>query len=177
MLFALLAGAGLRIGEALGLKAGDLSPDGRVLHVQRSIYRNKEQTPKTRNAVREVDIPKPLADFLREYAASKPGYLFHTASGKPMGQRNALRALHLTGMQIGFHAFRRFRTETLRRARVPEDLTTLWLGHAKKTETDYYASGLQKDMEWRRQWCETAGLGFGLQGLQNILTIETRKAA
>jgi hypothetical protein len=29
--------------------------------------------------------------------------------------------------------------ETLRMACVPEDLTTLWLGHSKKTVTDFYA--------------------------------------
>jgi hypothetical protein len=39
----------------------------------------------------------------------------------------------------------------LRRARVPEDLTTLWLGHSKKTVTDFYASGLHKDEAWRRE--------------------------
>src|SRR6267142_7248429 len=43
MLFALLAGTGPRIGEALGLKTSDLSPDCRVLHIQRSIWRGQEQ--------------------------------------------------------------------------------------------------------------------------------------
>jgi hypothetical protein len=42
-------------------------------------------------------------------------------------------------------AFRRFRTETLRRARVPEYLIGLWLGHASRTVTDLYASGLHQD--------------------------------
>jgi integrase len=37
VLFAVLAGTGLRIGEALGLKATDLSSDCRVLYVRRSI--------------------------------------------------------------------------------------------------------------------------------------------
>jgi integrase len=37
IIFALLAGTGLRIGEALALKPADLSPDCRVLHVQRNI--------------------------------------------------------------------------------------------------------------------------------------------
>jgi integrase len=70
-LFALLAGTGLRIGEALGLKATDLSADCRVLYVRRSIWNGKEQTP---NAIREVDIAEPLTALLREYEAGKTGY-------------------------------------------------------------------------------------------------------
>lgn len=143
VLFALLAGTGLRIGEALALKTTDLSSDCRVLHVRRSIWHGQEQQPKTPSAIREVDIAEPLARLLRGYA-NKSGYLFATKSGRPLGQRNVLRALHATGKKVGLHVFRRFRTETLRRARVPEDLTTQWLGHSKKTVTDFYAGGLQK---------------------------------
>ncbi|MGH2508133.1 MAG: hypothetical protein ACRDHZ_12120, partial [Ktedonobacteraceae bacterium] len=75
---------------------------------------------------------------------------------------------HATGKKVGFHAFRRFRTETLRRVRVPEDLTKLWLGHSKQTVTDFYATGLEKDEAWRREWCERAGLGFSLVGLLGL---------
>ena len=180
LIFALLAGTGLRIGEALALKPTDLSPDCRVLHVRRSIWHGREQDPKTPNAVREVDIPELLARVLQKYTANKSGYLFATSSGRPLIQRNVLRALHATGKKVGLHAFRRFRTETLRRARVPEDLTTLWLGHSKKTVTDLYASGLQKDEAWRREWCDRVGLGFsllGYDGLQNVVSIDSEKAA
>jgi integrase len=180
VLFALLAGTGLRIGEALGLKVDDLSKDCSVLHVKRSIWGGREQAPKTPNAVREVDTAEPLAQVLREYVTSKSGYLFGAKSGRPLQQRNVLRALHATGKKVGFHAFRRFRTETLRRARVPEDLTKLWLGHSKQTVTDFYAIGLQKDEAWRREWCERAGLGFslvGLLGLQNEVEGDSVKAA
>jgi integrase len=180
LLFALLAGTGLRIGEALGLKPADLSPDCRALHVHRSIWHGQEQAPKTPNAVRVVDIPEPLAKHLREYVAGKIGYLFAAKSGRPLQQRNVHRALHATGKKVGFHAFRRFRTETLRRGRVPEDLIRLWLGHAKQTVTDFYAGGLEKDEAWRREWCERAGLGFslvGLLGLQNEVEVNSVEAA
>jgi integrase len=179
VLFALLAGTGLRIGEALGLKSIDLSPDYRVLSVRRSVWHGQEQEPKTTNAVREVDIAEPLSQILRAFAEGKSGYLFAAASGRSLQQRNVLRALHATGKKVGFHAFRRFRTETLRRARVPEDLIKLWLGHAKNTVTDYYAGGLSKDLAWRREWCDRVGLGFqlGYAGLQNVVPINTRKVA
>ncbi len=180
MLFALLAGTGLRIGEALGLKTADLSENCTVLHVRRSIWGGQEQSPKTPNAVRVVDIADPLAQLLREYVAGKSGYLFAAKSGRPLQQRNVIRALHATGKKVGFHAFRRFRTETLRRSRVPEDLIKLWLGHSKQTVTDFYASGLEKDEAWRREWCERAGLGFstvGLLGLQTTVQVESVRAA
>ena len=96
-----------------------------------------------------------------------------------MSQRNVLRALHATGKKVGLHSFRRFRTETLRRARVPEDLVKLWLGHAKSSVIDLYAGGLQQDHAWRAEWSERAGLGFqlGYNGLQKVVPIDAARAA
>ena len=174
VLFALLAGAGLRAGEALAVKATDFSSDFRVLHVTRSIWHGLEQDPKTPAAIREVDIAEPLAALLRVYAEGRTGYLFATRSGRPVAQRNVHRAAG-----VGLHAFRRFRTETLRRARVPEDLIALWLGHAPKSVTDLYAGGLQHDLAWRREWCDRVGLGFsvGLIGARNNAPLALQKAA
>ncbi len=180
VLFALLAGTGLRIGESLGLKSIDLTPDCRVLRVQRSVWHGQEQQPKTPNALREVDIAEPLSRLMREYVKEESGYLFAAVSGRPLQQRNVLRALHATGKKVGFHDFRRFRTGTLRRARVPEDLIKLWLGHSKNTVTDFYVCGLSKDLAWRQEWCDRVGLGFsvvGLLGLQNVVKTDSVEAA
>jgi integrase len=180
VLLALLAGTGLRIGEALGLKTDDLSDDCSVLHVRRSIWYGREQAPKTPNAVRVVDIPEPLARLLRERVVSGSGLLFSAKSGRPLLQRNVRRVLDASGKKVGFHAFRRFRTETLRRARVPEDLIKLRLGHSKRTITDFYASGLERDEAWRREWCDRVGLGFSLIGLlgpQNAAETDSARAA
>jgi integrase len=72
---------GLRIGEALALRRTDFGPDCRVLHVRRSIWRGREQEPKTSNATRAVDIPETLACVVRSYIAGISGYLFATAQG------------------------------------------------------------------------------------------------
>ena len=180
-LFVLIAGTGLRIGEALALKKTDLSPDCRMLFVRRSMWRGQEQEPKTPAAIRVVDMPEPLAALLREYAADKSEYLFPTLkTNRPLAQRNVLRALHATGVRVGFHAFRRFRAQNLRRARVPEDLTRFWLGHAGRTITDLYAAGLQHDEAWRREWCDRVGLGFALVGLRwatNVVSVDSQQAA
>lgn len=161
MLIALLAGTGLRIGEALGLKTSDLSPDCRAMHVRRSIWRGEEQEPKTPNAIRVIDLPETLAQVLRSYVAGENGYLFATAKGRPLQPRNVLRILHDTGKRVGFHAFRRYRAAVLRKAQVPEDLITLWLGHAR-TLTDHYATQLREDVGFRSEWCERAGIGFSI---------------
>jgi integrase len=159
ILFTLLAGTGLRIGEALGLKGSDFSPDCRAIHVQRSVWRGREQSPKTSNAVRVVDVPEVLAQTLRAHV--REGYIFSASTGRPLESRNVLRVLHATGKRIGFHAFRRYRAAVLRKARAPEDLITLWLGHAR-TLTDLYATQLREDVIHRREWCERAGLGFSI---------------
>ena len=174
VLFALIAGTGLRAGEVLALKPTDFNGDFTILHVTRSIWKGKEQAPKTPAAVRTIDIPATLAVVLAAYAEGKTGLLFATRSGRPLSQRNVHRA---AGHAL--HAFRRFRTEVLRRTRVPEDLIGLWLGHAKKTITDVYADGLKNDIQWRREWCEKVGLGFsvGLFGLENQTVMLFGKAA
>jgi integrase len=178
VLFALLAGTGLRIGEALGLKTSDLTLDCRVLRVQRSIWRGQQQEPKTPSAIRVIDLPEALARVLREYITGKNGYLFATRKGRPLLARNVRRALHATGAKVGFHAFRRYRAAVLRKARVPEDLITLWLGHARNL-TDRYAAQLREDVAYRTEWAERAGLGFelGYMGYKNIVPIDAVKVA
>jgi integrase len=178
VLFALLAGTGLRFGEAVGLKTTDFGPECRILHVNRSVWGGEEQAPKTSNAIRVVDVPEPLAWMLREYIADKQGYLFGTANGNPLQHRNVLRVLHGTGKRVGLHAFRRFRAAVLRKARVPEDIIGLWLGHAQNL-TDLYAAQLREDVVFRSEWCKRAGLGFSVVTLvtQNVVQIDGRKVA
>ena len=177
MLFSLLAATGLRIGEALALRSTDFGPDCRVLHVRRSVWRGQEQEPKTSNAVRVVDIPEILAQKLREYLVSTNGYLFATAQGHPLQQRNVLRILH--GVKpVGFHAFRRFRLTWLRKNGAPKDLERYWMGHAPEEVGDLY-SKLKDDVSFRQQWAERAGLGFELVhvGTQNAGAVRTIQVA
>ena len=178
VLVALLAGTGLRIGEALGLKLDDLNSECTTLHVRRSIWHGREQQPKTENAVRVIDIPEQLAQLLREHIAELTGYLFATRNGTPLSQRNVLRALYIAGSTCGFHSFRRYRAAVLRKARVPEDLIGLWLGHARNL-TDRYAVQLTDDLAFRSEWCERAGVGFQLvnSGTQNVVSIDATRVA
>ena len=176
VLFALLAGTGLRIGEALGLKLGEhLSDDFSTIRVRQSLWRGSVQTPKTDNAVREIDLPTSLAAFLKANIGDRTsGFLFQSESGRPLLQRNILRdGLEKIRRDLklergkAFHAFRRFRTAHLRKNRVPWDLQKLWLGHANRDVTDRYAEQLKEDVEWRKQEAERAGLGFKLPSAES----------
>jgi integrase len=176
VLFALLAGTGLRIGEALGLKLGEhLSDDFSTIKVRQSVWRGSVQTPKTDNAVREIDLPTSLAAFLKAHIGDRTsGFLFQSESGRPLMQRNVLRdGLEKIRMDLklergkAFHAFRRFRTAHLRKNRVPWDLQKLWLGHANRDVTDRYAEQLKEDVEWRKEVAENTGLGFKLPTVES----------
>jgi len=129
ILFALLPGTGLRIGEALGLKVGEhISADCKTLYARQSVWNCKEQDPKTENAFRDIDVCSDLAVLLKDYIGDRTtGFLFHADSGKPLLQRNILRdglnpilkKLNLKQDGKAFHSFRRFRVMHLRKNRVP----------------------------------------------------------
>jgi integrase len=174
VLFALLAGTGLRIGEALALEiCKHISGDCLTIRVRQSVWRGSVQPPKTANAIRDIDVPAALAESLKAFIGNRTsGFLFQSKSGKPLTQRNVLRdgfenirkVLNLERDGLGFHSFRRFRAAHLRKSRVPWDLEKLWMGHANKSVTDKYAEQLKEDVEWRKEVAEQTGLGFSLPG-------------
>lgn len=168
VLYASLAGTGLRIGEALALEIGEpsderstVSSDCKTILVRKSVWRGKKQNPKTDNAVREVDVPTSLAAMLKDFIKNRTsGFVFHTKSGRPLTPRNVLRdSLQKVSEAATFHAFRRFRITNLREAGVPEDLVRFWVGHADRSVTDRY-SKMKKRIALRQEWAEKVGLGF-----------------
>ena len=122
ILFALLAGTGLRIGEALALRVEDVGD--RVIRVAHGLssVTGEIQSPKTKNGVREVDLHPALALLLNQIITvrhDKLTFLFDQRC-----QRVVLEDLHdalsATGAAPrGFHAFRRYRNTFLRKAARP----------------------------------------------------------
>jgi integrase len=166
MLYALLAGTGLRIGEALGLEIKHLSADRKTITIEQSCWNGKMQSPKTKNAYRQVDLYPALANLFNRFIGDRTsGLVFRNQGGRPLSQTNIVRrSLHPILEEIkvektGFHAMRRFRATWLRKQRAPEDLIQFWLGHAKQSITDGY-SKLAEDVEFRAQVAETVGTGF-----------------
>jgi len=77
-----------------------ISSDCKTIHVRKSIWNGREQKPKTRNAIRSVDIPEALAAFLKSFAGDRTsGFLFQTDSGLPLGQSNV--TITKLGMILG----------------------------------------------------------------------------
>lgn len=103
------------------------------LTIKQLVWEGEIQTPKTKNAYRQVDLSPDLANLLKSFLAERQsGFLFANRAGKPLSQTNLLRRyLHpaLDELQVpkaGFHAMRRFRATWLRKQRAPEDLIKFW---------------------------------------------------
>jgi integrase len=166
VLYSLLAGSGLRIGEALGLEVKHLSDDCLTITIEQSCWEGRVQTPKTSNAYRQIDVSPELANLLKTYVTGRQtGLLFTNKVGKPLSQTNLRRrSLHpiLEELKVpkeGFHTMRRFRATWLRKKRAPEDLIKFWLGHAEQSVTDGY-SKLKDDLDFRKKVAEEIGTGF-----------------
>jgi integrase len=170
MFCALLAGSGLRVGEASGLEIEKhVSEDFKTLYIRQKVRRGKlEHFLKTDAGCRDVDLCAALAGMLKTFVGSRnSGFLFRNRKGNSLSQTNLLRrGLHpaLKGVgqpKAGFHAFRCYRATWLRKSRTQEDLIRYWLGHADETVTDGY-SKLREDVQYRKEVAEQVGLGFEL---------------
>ena len=126
--------------------------------VRTSLWRRREQDPKTIASVRTVELAGPAAKHIAEFAKGRTGFLF--GNGVAPSESAFRDRLSKTSVP-GFHAFRRFRTTWLRKNRVQEDLVRFWLGHSEKTVTDNY-SKLSEDEEYRREVADKVGTGFSL---------------
>jgi integrase len=102
VLYSLLAGAGLRVGEALGLEVKHFSAHCQTITVEQSCWEGDIQTPKTKNAYRQVDICVALASLLKAFIENRSGLVFTNRGGKPLSQTNVLRrSLHPILQELG----------------------------------------------------------------------------
>jgi integrase len=167
-LWALAAGSGARIGELLALRIGlsDVSsywnPADATLSIKTSIWAGREQSPKTENSLRTVELDEALNDLLKAFVGSRSGgFLF--GNGQQPANVSTMR-LHLDKYLPGkgFHSLRRFRVTVLRGAGCKEDLLRYWIGHSSGSITDLY-SKLSSDVTFRRAEANRCGLGFKLR--------------
>ena len=165
VLYALLAASGLRIGEALSLRidpsesASHFDGAAQAVTVRTSVWRRREQAPKTISALRTIELARPVADRVSLFVRNRSGFVFGNAI--PASESSFRDRLNKVLPDVGFHAFRRWRTTWLRKNRVQEDHVRFWLGHSEKTVTDNY-SKLSEDTEYRREVADKVGTGFTL---------------
>lgn len=172
--FTLLAASGLRAGELFGLEEKHFA--GNTLSVEQSVWEGCKQTPKTKNARREVDLHPSVATLLRRFIGDrKDGFIFRSEEGTAVHQSNSLRRyLHPLLEQLGiekqgFLGFRRFRVTHLESSTVPPALVKYWTGHAKSSDgevvrntiTDRYVK-IANDTKFRAEVAERIGIGCEL---------------
>jgi integrase/recombinase XerD len=145
LLFALLAGTGMRIGEALGLRHEDVDVAARLIHV-----RPRRNVNKARAKTGGRDIPvtpalvRLFADYLfEEYGALDCDYVFVNLWAGQIGAPMTYAAVtdlvgrlrRRTGVAFTPHQFRHtYATELLSRD-VPSEVVQKLLGHASVATT------------------------------------------
>jgi integrase len=177
-LYALLAGSGLRVGEALALRYGPdngkdsyWAPETGVLIVRTTLNTASgavQDSPKTEAGKREVDICPELNEFLCALLTGdntpSQALVFQAANGGPV-RFNTLRDHALqSGIDPRFHALRRFRITHMESVGVPSGLQRFWSGHAAKDTHESYIRMGEKIQE-RKEWAVKAGLGFKLEAV------------
>ena len=115
-MYATFAMTGLRSGELFGLSVDDLDFERKQIHVRRSVWRGKIQTPKSARSEAVLPMPDALADMLKLYLQQwRPNplrLLFANQRGNPFFGENVIRdrlaplLLELGLPRAGFHAFR-----------------------------------------------------------------------
>ncbi|HUJ31898.1 MAG TPA: tyrosine-type recombinase/integrase [Candidatus Acidoferrum sp.] len=127
-----LAGTGLRVGEAVGIKWSDF--DGTILHVQRRIYEGREGTTKTRSSERSIPISSVLIERMKTLGDGE--WVFRSRNGTPVDPKNiAHRYLRPVARELGiplggWHDFRHTLSTRLLREKHPAKLVAELLGHS-----------------------------------------------
>jgi integrase len=171
LLVCVLAGTGLRIGEARSIRVqGDDSQtmwDQKTgtIAVRNSLFRNLETgRAKTEAGRRTVylhsSLNKMIADFVAKEGRQEGSYLFQSKRGEPIKQSTIRNRLATIIPGAAPHSARRFHITHLRNQRVLEEIIKLRVGHSKGQDiTDLYSH--QND-EVCRTAIEEAGLGFDM---------------
>ncbi len=140
---------GMRQGELLGLKWGDVDLPRHTLHVRRQLQRDGSlDEPKTAKGRRMIDLPQSCVAILREHKRAQseerlavgPDWqanelLFCTHQGRPLSHRNVLRAFKLLLTRAGlpdipFHGLRHTAASLLLAQGVHPKVVQERLGHA-----------------------------------------------
>lgn len=107
---------GMRRGELLGLKWGDIDRNYTQIHVRRSLWKGQFVTPKSKKSERKIDLSPHLAEALRQHKltcpASELDLVFCNSEGAPvepdnMVKRDFLPVLKKAGInRVRFHDLR-----------------------------------------------------------------------
>ena len=140
LIFRMAALLGLRRGELLGLRWGDLELDRRRLHVRQTYTNTGFGSPKSRAGRRMVPLTPGLVADLRRHRMAAPtnehDLVFASSAGTPIDPRNLITAWHRTLRRAGvrvlaFHSLRHTAVSLMiaREGLNPKQLQSV-IGHA-----------------------------------------------
>jgi integrase len=151
-MFWLVAETGMRGGEVCGLMVEDVLD--RAVFVRRSAWRGKLQTPKSKKAIRRVEISAALAEHLtRHIGDRKTGLVFKTREGTAFDNYNVvtwelkplLKNLGIDRKGAGLHAFRHSNASALDSLGIPLSVRQDRLGHVDIAMTMNYSHSASAD--------------------------------
>jgi integrase len=155
---------GMRAGELCGLRVCDVDPFRKLVRVRQAVWHGRVQTPKTKNAVRDIPIPVEIVDALRAHIGSrKEGFVFTTKNGMPWNADLLLKRHLRKKLKVvdgNLHMFRHtFATRQLH-AGVPVSVVSKLLGHGSiSTTLNIYAHVLAEHLEqFERQRAKVLGI-------------------
>ena len=99
--FAFLLCSGLRVGELIALEWSDIDFKKRIIHIEKSDYRGKIQTPKTDNSKRVIPMSNEMYHILQQNFAVGSKNCFRNSLGKSISYRSMLTAWHRFCENIG----------------------------------------------------------------------------
>jgi integrase len=139
LLFLLAAETGARAGELFALTAEDIMFDSRAIRINKSMYKQQVQTPKSKNATRWVVVRAEVVEMLRQHLNGRTsGLIFQTRRGTPLSkdvvnQKHLYPILEAAGLaKGGMHGFRHHRVSTLVMAGVSKDVIKNQIGHGSE---------------------------------------------
>jgi integrase len=138
--FVLAATCGLRIGEILALRYEDVDLERGTVRIERTLHEGECSAPKTSSSRRTLSLPHRALEALVRHRGGRnnpTGYLFATASGKPVDVSNFYRwswrpALKRAGLPetLTPHQLRHGTASLLLNQNVPVPVVSRYLGHA-----------------------------------------------
>jgi integrase len=136
LFFELLAGTGLRIGEALELRWGDVDFGAKRLRVSRQVSKEGDVTlPKTSTGTRGVPLSTAMCQRLWRLQGAHDALQFTSPTGRHMDRRWLRRyvldaATESAGVPwVTFHTFRHTCASLLFAAGKSPKQVQMWLGH------------------------------------------------
>jgi integrase len=139
LLFLLAAETGARAGELFALTVEDVLFEKRMIRINKSMYRQQVQTPKSKNATRWVVVKPEVTVMVRGHLNGRTsGLVFQTRKGTPLSkdvvnQKHLYPLLEKLGFEKGgMHGFRHHRVSTLVMAGVSKDVIKNQIGHGSE---------------------------------------------